>query len=343
MPTILVSYRRSDSMAIAGRIFDQLVSRYGADSVFIDYTQAVAGSDFREHLEQAVAVSDVFLAIVGPNWLGARSGGKNAIENEFDPVRVEIEAALGAQKAVIPVLVDGASMPPPADLPASLRNFSYQNAVVVSESDFQRCVDRIINVIDHLGGRTSNLRMRQASGHAESSQTEGRSDVIVASPMVPKISSPKIILSYRRSDSAGIAGRLFDRLRNRFGKDSVYMDIDSIPYGTNFRTHIAEALQDCRVLLAIVGPNWIGRRLWFKARIFDRNDPIRVEIETALRQKLPIIPVLLDQAEIPAASRLPADLQEFSDLNAAPLDSGRDFDQHAEKLMKSVAALLNRS
>jgi len=69
---------------------------------------------------------------------------------------------------------------------------------------------------------------------------------------------PTIVISYRRADAAGTAGRMFDRLRAHFGDGSVFMDIDSIPAGTNFRQHIRGILTSSDIVLAVIGPRWMG-------------------------------------------------------------------------------------
>ena len=67
---------------------------------------------------------------------------------------------------------------------------------------------------------------------------------------------PTIILSYRRDDTGWIAGRVIDRLVGHYGSDQVFMDIDSIPFGLDFRVHIQESLKCCDILVAIVGRRW---------------------------------------------------------------------------------------
>jgi len=146
----------------------------------------------------------------------------------------------------------------------------------------------------------------------------------------------KIIVSYRRSDSAAITGRIFDRLVDRYGEESVFMDIDRIPFGTDFRHHIQDALRDADILLAIVGPTWLGKTPDGRARILDEADPVRVEIETALKQGLTVIPVLVDNAPMPGAADLPESIRDFAYINAAPIDTGRDFRQHMERLTRSI-------
>src|SRR5262245_12976617 len=103
----------------------------------------------------------------------------------------------------------------------------------------------------------------------------------------------KICLSYRRSDSAAITGRIFDRLVAHYGSNSVFMDIDSIPYGVDFREYIQTAFKEMDVLLVLVGPEWLGTRESGPAKIHGQDDPVRVELETALATNTPVIPILV--------------------------------------------------
>ena len=150
----------------------------------------------------------------------------------------------------------------------------------------------------------------------------------------------KIIVSYRRSDSAAITGRIFDRLVDRYGEESVFMDIDRIPFGTDFRHHIQDALQGADVLLAVIGPTWLGKTADGRTRIQDEADPVRVEIEAALKQGLTVIPVLVDNATMPGAADLPESIRDFAYINAAPIDVGRDFRQHMERLTRSIDGIV---
>ena len=150
----------------------------------------------------------------------------------------------------------------------------------------------------------------------------------------------KIIVSYRRSDSAAITGRIFDRLIDRYGEASVFMDIDAIPYGTDFRKHIQDALRDADILLAVIGPTWLGKTPDGRSRIQDEADPVRVEVEAALRQGLTVIPVLVDNAAMPGAGDLPESIRDFAYINAAPVDVGRDFRAHMERLTRSIDGIV---
>jgi Patatin-like phospholipase/TIR domain len=153
---------------------------------------------------------------------------------------------------------------------------------------------------------------------------------------------PKIVISYRRADSEGITGRIVDRLVQQYGKDSVFVDIDNVPYGIDFRDYIQGALDKSDVMIEVIGPRWVGRSR-SSARIKEISDPVRVEVETALKKGIPIIPVLVDGASMPRSSDLPKGLEDFIFLNAAPVDVGRDFHQHMERLIHRLDEVLYRS
>ena len=150
----------------------------------------------------------------------------------------------------------------------------------------------------------------------------------------------KIIISYRRADSDAIAGRIRDRLASHFGENSIFMDIDSIPFGTDFRDYIRDALFDGDVLVAVVGPKWLGPGKGAHLRIQEENDPIRIEVETALDRGIAVIPVLVNGALMPKPSELPSTLANFAFRNAAEVDSGRDFHPHMDRLLRSIDQIL---
>jgi hypothetical protein len=147
---------------------------------------------------------------------------------------------------------------------------------------------------------------------------------------------PRICISYRRSDSAAIVGRIYDRLVGRYGAESVFMDLNDIPYGADFRKQIQAAFQETSVLIAAIGPRWLGQQANGTARIHDNQDPVRVEVQTALRQRILVIPVLVDGGQMPSADDLPRNIKEFSFRNAMRVDSGVDFPLHVERLMTLV-------
>lgn len=151
---------------------------------------------------------------------------------------------------------------------------------------------------------------------------------------------PKIAISYRRTDSEAMTGRICDRLIAHYGKGAVYRDIDDIPAGIDFRLHINQTLLQTQVLLVIVGPQWFGVAPDGGAnRIQEESDPVRVEVEMALRRRVPLIPVLIGSTKMPSSDQLPPGLKDFAFRNAAKIDIGRDFDHHMDRLIRSIDAV----
>lgn len=145
-----------------------------------------------------------------------------------------------------------------------------------------------------------------------------------------------VFLSYRRGDAAGHAGRLTDSLLRHLGSDHVFHDVTAIRPGEDFTAAIDRALDGCDVLLAVIGPGWLavadtqGRR-----RLDDPGDYVRQELARALHRGIPVVPVLVSGARLPATADLPADLQGLVRRQAVTL---RDETWHAdvEHLVESL-------
>src|SRR5689334_17048460 len=130
-----------------------------------------------------------------------------------------------------------------------------------------------------------------------------------------------IFVSYRRQDTNHLAGRLYDRLVDRFGPNHVFMDVDSIAPGSDFHEAIGRAVAASDVLLALIGPAWAtaaddrGRR-----RLDDPDDLVRAEIQAALDHGLRVIPVLVDGAHLPDDDAIPTPLRPMRRRQAVRLD-----------------------
>src|SRR5262249_39600160 len=149
-----------------------------------------------------------------------------------------------------------------------------------------------------------------------------------------------IAISYRREDSLPVAGRLYDRLQSEYGKGNVFMDFDSIPYGVDFREHIKQMIDRSNVLIAMIGPDWVGRQKHRGRRIDDPADFVRLEIAYALERDLRIIPVLVGNTVMPRPDVLPKNIEALAFRNALSLDVGIDFHHHAERLVSAIDRLL---
>jgi formylglycine-generating enzyme required for sulfatase activity len=153
---------------------------------------------------------------------------------------------------------------------------------------------------------------------------------------------PRVFISYRRDDSPGMAGRLYDRLEARFGRESVFMDIDAIPLGVDFRDYLQNAVGQCDVLLAVIGRNWCKRTGEGARRLDDPKDFVRIEIEAALARGIPVIPVLIDKVTMPAESELPVAVAGLAYCNAIVVDHGLDFRVHADRLIGGIERLMQQ-
>jgi hypothetical protein len=136
--------------------------------------------------------------------------------------------------------------------------------------------------------------------------------------------SRAIFISYRRDDTEGEAGRLFDDLVRAFGEDSVFMDVAGINPGIDFRKAIDDNVATCGVLLALIGPQWAtiadsaGQR-----RLENENDFVRLEIGSALQRDVPVIPVLVHEAKMPVPDVLPVNLKDLAFRNSVELTHAR--------------------
>ena len=154
---------------------------------------------------------------------------------------------------------------------------------------------------------------------------------------------PKISISYRRANSEAMTGRIFDRLAAHYGKEAIFRDIDNIPPGIDFRVHINDMLRKTTVLLSVIGPNWVGAQAGGTERIQQESDAVRVEIETALRRRTPLIPVLIGNTTMPGSDQLPPSLKDFAFRNALRVDTGQDFDYHMDRLIRSIDVILGQA
>ena len=152
------------------------------------------------------------------------------------------------------------------------------------------------------------------------------------------MATPTIFISYRREDSAGQSGRIFDRLVQQFGKSHVYRDIDTITAGEDFVEAVREKINQSDILLALIGPKWLtaadeeGR--W---RLADENDLVRIEIATALERNMRVIPVLLQGAAIPKVKDLPGELARLAQRNAVEIRD-TNFDLDTEQLIAKLGS-----
>jgi TIR domain len=153
---------------------------------------------------------------------------------------------------------------------------------------------------------------------------------------------PAIFISYRRSDSQDVTGRIYDRLVAKYTKKQVFKDVDNnnIPLGISFAAHIKQKIGKANVVLVIIGPSWLtaadkqGRR-----RLDDPGDFVRVEIETALRANIPVVPVLVANTRMPLARELPKSIQKLLSRNGSEVRPDPDFNNDIKRLFVGIEHL----
>jgi formylglycine-generating enzyme required for sulfatase activity len=151
-----------------------------------------------------------------------------------------------------------------------------------------------------------------------------------------------IFISYRRQDTKQIAGRIFDKLEARFGAGSVFMDTEGIPAGVDFHKFLDEAVARARIVLVLIGHGWAEAKNEAGQRRLDNPDDfVRIEVESALNRNIPAVPVLIDGAPMPPAEQLPEGMRAFLRFQAAPVDAGRDFHVHMDRLIADLERRLN--
>jgi hypothetical protein len=149
MPGVFICYRREDASPYAGRLYDHLSARFGAQRVFMDLDTIRPGDDFVQVISARVAACDALIAVIGKNWLSCvNSRGQRRLDDPNDYVRIEIASALQRNVRVIPALFDGAAMPNASNLPPDLAPLARRNAIEISNAMFRPSVERLIQTLE---------------------------------------------------------------------------------------------------------------------------------------------------------------------------------------------------
>jgi hypothetical protein len=158
-------------------------------------------------------------------------------------------------------------------------------------------------------------------------------------PMVARVAPPAsidVFICYRRDDSADVTGRMYDRLAARFGRDHVFKDVDSIPLGVDFRVHLQEMVGRCDVLVVVMGDRWLSARGTSGRRLDEDVDFVRIEIETALERRIPVVPVLVSGGRIPAERELPPTLAPLAYRQGITVRPDPDFHRDMDRLIEGL-------
>ena len=168
------------------------------------------------------------------------------------------------------------------------------------------------------------------------------SELQILPPTMPPFPDKSIFINYRRADSENVVGRIYDRLALEFGKGSVFKDVEDILPGVDFRPVLEREIAATDVMLTVIGPDWLSKLN--KRRLNDPNDFVRLEIETALKRDIPVIPILVRRRErLPQKRHLPASIQDLVYRNALTARPDPDFHHDMDRLVQGLYALFDAS
>jgi TIR domain len=292
---VFINYRRDDTAPYAGRLYDRLATHFSEDQVVIDIDLA-PGEDFVEAINRIVGTCDIAIVVIGPNWLHVTdASGKRRLDDEEDPVRMQIVAALQRKIRVVPVLVGGARMPLRDDLPEALAPLSRRNAIELSETRFHGDVNRLVELIERslaIGEKERELSATPAAllSEQESKVLAEPTQTTPATPPVPSTSLAKMFgfLSYARADSEHV---LLIAKQLRQAGAALWLDQLDIIYGDHWDRAVERALQTCDCLVVMLSAASV------------QSENVRDEVDYAIEKGKRIVPVLLESCEIPLRLR----------------------------------------
>lgn len=340
----------SPSKALPGERFDVFLAWNAFDLVATAVGPALRAALEQDGLKVAVAYSALTHDLRSLSRSSRRSFvlcGARGVDNAQRSALLSPLSAVGGLKVNV-VLLPGA---PELDwkAPATRADAMYvRGAVIDLRGEFrggELTEDGVATVLAAARGKSlaakaksqseQRPRAESAPSSAEPVEADDHSSREVAS------AGPKIFISYRREDSEGHTGRLYDALARRFGEEQVFMDFDAIPLGVDFTRVITEAVGACDVLIAVIGRGWAtitdsdGQR-----RLDSPEDPVRLEIRAALERDVRVIPAFVQNAQMPPSDQLPDDLASLAHRNGISL-RGDSWRAGVERLIGAVEQIGN--
>ncbi len=149
-----------------------------------------------------------------------------------------------------------------------------------------------------------------------------------------------VFVSYRREESAHVAGRIYDHLERELGEGKIFFDVEGIPLGGDFREHIRRAILKSEALILVIGQKWAqafrGTSSWLPFAVARSIDYVKIEIELALDHSVRILPLLVDNATMPSEKALPPKISQICYFQAAPIRAGLDFRTDMARVLNAV-------
>src|SRR6266446_534261 len=211
---IFINYRRDDSSWAAGRLFDILSRHFASNQIFMDVDNLDAGIDFVQAIGESVASCDVLIAVIGGRWLiSSDEEGRRLLDNPDDFVRIEIATALKRGIRVIPVLVEGVSMPRVGDLPDDLKALVRRNALQLSHDRFRTDSERLASAVERALEKTAaERREREDKEQLEAERRETEAKERLEAERRQKEEQEQLAAQQRENDRVGAEQRQRERL-----------------------------------------------------------------------------------------------------------------------------------
>ena len=170
MAGVFISYRRGNTNAHAGRLYDRLKDRFGSDRVFMDVDTIVPGTDFVDHVRRAVGSCEAMLVLIGNDWLYCQDeDGRRRLEDPDDFVRLEVTTGLTRGVRVVPVLLQGARVPKASELPEQIAALTRRNAIELSDAGWRDDVERLVEALEPVMATRRHAQRRKARSRRTSS------------------------------------------------------------------------------------------------------------------------------------------------------------------------------
>jgi NAD(P)H-dependent FMN reductase len=348
-PRVFISYAHDDA-AHEKQVRDfWLFLRANGIDARLDLTAAETRQDWAQWMTEQIRDADRVLVVVSPEYKRQMEGDATRGERG----RVVWEARLirelfyrdhpASLNRFVPVVLPGGSA---EDIPVFLGPATHQVVSEFTVAGAEALLRLLTGQPSEVGppvGRIPYLPRRHQAYEAFVSKQPilGPNPTVVhgAEPTIGGVedasaSAPvtrgRIFLSYRRDDSKDIAGRIYDRLAGAFGRDNVFFDVDSVPFGADFRRVIRKSIQRTDVVIVLIG------RTFDYSRLAQRNDYVRIELLEAIRQDKLVIPALVGGAQVPAQNNLPPSLRRLAFRNAVAIRSDPDFHRDLARLIEGI-------
>jgi TIR domain len=317
---IFLAYRRQEASAVAGRLYDRLVDRFGP-TTFMDISSIEIGQDFVDAIKQSIASSQVMLVLIGNEWNAlVDDEGRRHLDDPRDWIRLELEAAFEHDLHIIPVLIDGAAVPRRQDLPESLKGLANLQAMEIQlhRDRFKRDVEFLIGTLESYLKTAPVIRP----------QSTAEQDYISPPPR-----RRLIFVSYSHSDNYFL-GRLQAHLKPLARRGRIEMwDDTQIQVGDEWRSEIREAVENCSVAVLLISAD-------FMASDFIDNNELPPLLVAARQRGVRIFPVLVSSSYFEDS-----ELSRFQAVNppSKPLDMMSRGEQEAvfAKLHKAIRNVLS--